>query len=272
MKILYLGDVVGKAGRNAVYAQLPGLRKRLSPDCVIVNVENAAHGFGVTAKICAEMLKAGADVMTTGNHAWDQRDMLSQIGSQDRLLRPANFPDGTPGKGSLVFPARNGRKVAVVQVMGQVFMNPLDCPFATVDRFLNRHALKTGAVDAVVIDIHGEATSEKMAMGHACDGRASLVIGSHSHIPTADGQILPGGTAYQTDAGMCGDYDSVIGMKKDVPLRKFKTKLPQGRFEPAEGPATLCGVFCEADDKTGLARRIEPVRIGGRLKGSWPVG
>ena len=277
MKLLYLGDVVGKAGRNVVYAELPGLRKRLSPDCVIVNVENAAHGFGVTAKICADMLEAGVDVMTTGNHTWDQREMLTQIDSQDRLLRPANFPDGTPGRGSLVFSTRNGRKVAVIQVMGRVFMDPLECPFTATDRFLNRHALKTGTpgtpgtIDAVVVDIHGEATSEKMALGHVCDGRASLVVGSHSHIPTADAQILPGGTAYQTDAGMCGDYDSVIGMKKDVPIRRFRTKLPQGRFEPAEGPATLCGVFCEADDRTGLARRIEPVRIGGRLKGSWPV-
>ena len=273
MKLLYLGDVIGKAGRDAVYAELPGLRKRLSPDGVIVNVENAAHGFGITAKICAQMLDAGVDVMTTGNHVWDQRDMLIEIESQDRLLRPANFPDGTPGQGGLVFATRTGRKVAVIQVMGRVFMDPLECPFAAVDRFLNRHGLKTGkgAVAAVVVDIHGEATSEKMAMGHDCDGRASLVVGSHSHIPTADAQILPGGTAYQTDAGMCGDYDSVIGMKKDVPIRKFKTRLPQGRFEPAEGPATLCGVFCEVDDATGLARRIEPVRIGGRLKGSWPV-
>ena len=185
MKLLYLGDVVGKTGRDAVYAELPGLRKRLSLECVIVNVENAAHGFGVTAKICAEMLAAGVDVMTAGNHTWDQREMLTQIDSQDRLLRPANFPDGTPGRGSLVFPTRSGRKVAVIQVMGRVFMDPLECPFATVDRFLNRHTLKAGAatVDAVVVDIHGEATSEKMAMGHACDGRASLVVGSHSHIP-----------------------------------------------------------------------------------------
>lgn len=264
MRLLYLGDVVGRSGREAALAALPGLRERLKLDFVVVNGENAAHGFGITAKICDEFYAAGVDVLTTGNHAWDQREILSHIESEPRLLRPLNFPRGTPGRGSGVYGATRGRKVLVMQVMGRLFMDPLDDPFAAVEAEFARHRLG-GTVDAVIVDVHAEASSEKMGLGHTCDGRASLVVGSHSHIPTADGQILPGGTAFQSDAGMCGDYDSVIGMKKDAAIARFVRKIPGERLTPAEGPATVCGVFVETDDRTGLARRIAPLRLGGRL-------
>lgn len=270
MRILHLGDIVGRSGRDAVVETLPDLRVRLALDFVIVNVENAAHGFGVTQAICDAVLEAGADVLTTGNHVWDQREALVHIEREPRLLRPLNFPDGTPGKGVGLFPTRSGKQVLVMNAMGRVFMDALDDPFAAVDRELSAAPLREVA-DAIVVDFHADATSEKMAMGHFCDGRASLVIGTHSHVPTADAQVLPGGTAYQTDAGACADYDSVIGMDKAEPLRRFTTKIPQGRFEPANGPASVCGVLVETDDATGLARRIEPVRVGGRLKEAWPA-
>lgn len=265
MRLLFLGDVVGRAGRTAVIAALPELRAQLEVDFAVVNGENAAGGFGITEKIAGELLNAGADVISGGNHSWDQREALVFIEREQRLLRPANYPPGTPGRGAGLFEARDGRRVLVVNVMGRVFMEPLDDPFAAVADQLAACPLGAGA-DAIIIDIHAEATSEKMAMGHFADGRASLVVGTHSHVPTADAQILPGGTAYQTDAGMCGDYDSVIGMDKDEPLNRFTRKVPGGRFQPAEGPATVCGVLVETDDATGLAVSIEPVRVGGRLK------
>ena len=248
----------------AVIDALPGLRARLDLDFVVVNGENAAGGFGITETIAAELLDAGADAISGGNHSWDQREALVFIEREPRLLRPANYPAGTPGRGAGLFEVSGGRRVLVVNVLGRVFMEPLDDPFAVVDAQLAACPLGEAA-DAVIVDIHAEATSEKMAMGHFADGRASLVVGTHSHVPTADAQILPGGTGYQTDAGMCGDYNSVIGMDKDEPLNRFTRKLPGGRFSPAEGPATVCGVFVETDDATGLARHIEPVRLGGRL-------
>lgn len=269
MRLLFLGDIVGRSAREAVLDRLPGLRTTLGLDFVAVNGENAAGGFGITAEICDALFDAGADVITTGNHAWDQREALVHIEREPRLLRPRNFPAGTPGKGAGLFETARGGRVLVINAMGRVFMDPLDDPFAAVEAELVACPLGD-AVDAIVVDFHGEATSEKMAMGHFCDGRASLVVGTHSHVPTADAQILPGGTAYQTDAGMCGDYDSVIGMEKDEPLNRFLRKIPRARFSPALGPATLCGVFIETDRQTGLARRIEPVRLGGRLKGALP--
>lgn len=269
MRLLYLGDVVGRSGREAVVEALPSLRDTLRLDFVALNGENAAHGFGITAKICEEFFAAGVDVVTTGNHAWDQREAWPHFDSEPRLLRPMNFPRGTPGRGAGVFAATRGRKVLVLQVMGRLFMDPLDDPFAAVETELARHRLGA-TVDAVIVDVHGEATSEKMAFGHICDGRASLVVGSHSHVPTADAQILGGGTAYQTDAGMCGDYDSVIGMKKEAAIHRFVRKIPGERLSPAEGEATVCGVFVETDDRTGLARRVGPVRIGGRLPPAMP--
>lgn len=269
MRLLYCGDVMGRSGRDAVIAQVPELRRRLALDFVVVNGENAAHGFGLTARICQDFYAAGVDVVTTGNHVWDQREIIAYIDGDPRLLRPLNFPRGTPGRGAGVFEAPRGRKVMVVQVMGRLFMEALDDPFTALEAQLARHPMGAG-VDAVIVDVHCEATSEKMAVGHWCDGRASLVVGSHSHVPTADAQILPGGTAYLTDAGMCGDYDSVIGMRKETAIARFVRKVPGERLAPAEGEATLCAVFVETDDRTGLAFRVAPLRLGGRLAACWP--
>lgn len=264
MKILFCGDVMGRAGRDVVVEHLPELRRRLSLDFVVVNGENAAHGFGITAKICNELFEAGADVISTGNHVWDQREIIGQIDGLPRLLRPANFPSGTPGRGFGVYEATRGRKVLVINVMSRLFMDPLDDPFPVVEQALKLHPLG-GVVDAIVVDVHGEASSEKMAMAHAFDGRASLVVGTHTHVPTADTRIFTGGTAYQTDAGMCGDYDSVIGMQKQPAIDRFLRKMPGERLSPASGQADLCGVYIETDDSTGLARAASPVRIGGLL-------
>jgi 2',3'-cyclic-nucleotide 2'-phosphodiesterase len=269
MKILLCGDVVGRAGRAVVTAHVPTLRRTLGLDFVVVNGENAAAGFGITDKICAELYAAGVDAITTGNHVWDRREIIAYIPGDPRLLRPANFPRGTPGHGSHVFQLGDGRRVLLVNLMARLFMDALDDPFAAIEALIAEHRL--GEVDAAIVDFHGEATSEKMAMGHLLDGRVSLVVGTHSHVPTADAQILPGGTAYQTDAGMCGDYDSVIGMQKAAAIARFVTKMPGERLQVAEGPATLCGVVVETDDATGLARRIAPVRVGGRLSPTIPA-
>jgi 2',3'-cyclic-nucleotide 2'-phosphodiesterase len=269
MRILFLGDVIGKPGRDVISAELPRLKDQLDLDLVIVNGENAAGGFGLTRAISADFFALGIDVITTGNHWADQKEILSFIGDEDRVLRPANYPKGTPGRGANLYQTRKGERVLVINVMGRVFMDALDDPFASVEHELAACPLGEGA-DAIVVDVHAEATSEKMAMGHFCDGRASFVVGTHQHIPSADAQILPGGTAYQTDAGACADYDSVIGMEKYQPVQRFITKMNTGRFTPATGPATLCGVFVETNAK-GLATRIEPVRVGGRLKQALPV-
>ena len=272
MKILFLGDVVGVGGRKAVIEHVPVLRQKLGLDFVIVNGENAAHGFGITEKICHTFYDAGVDAVTSGNHIWDQREVMNTIDNDPRLLRPLNYPEGTPGRGVGIFEGQGGGRVMIVHPMGRLFMDPLDDPFAGVEKALANHRMgKGGTVDAIVVDVHAEATSEKMAMGHVCDGRVSLVVGTHSHVPTADAQVLPGGTAYQTDAGMCGDYDSVIGMKKDDAVARFTKKVPSGRLEPAEGEATLCGVYVETDPATGLARHVAPLRQGGRLGPAWPV-
>ncbi|MFC7333302.1 TIGR00282 family metallophosphoesterase [Rhodocista pekingensis] len=273
MRILFLGDIVGRSGREGVLRHLPALLKDLALDFVIANGENAAGGFGITEKIAAEFFAAGVDCITTGNHVWDQRELVSQIDRMPNLLRPINYPEGTPGRGFAVLPSKDRRrKVLVMNAMARVFMDPLDDPFAAVERVLRVHRMGPGGVDAAVLDFHGEATSEKMIMGHVLDGRVSLVVGTHSHVPTADLQILNGGTAYQTDAGMCGDYDSVIGMKKDAAIHKLVRRLPGERFTPAENDATVtvCGLFVETDDRTGLAARVEPLRLGGRLKPAMP--
>ncbi|HKD24014.1 MAG TPA: TIGR00282 family metallophosphoesterase [Rhizomicrobium sp.] len=269
MRILFIGDIIGRPGRDVVAQELPRLREALSLDFVVINGENLAGGFGVTRATANEMFALGVDVITTGNHWLDQREVLSFIDHDDRVLRPRNYPPGTPGKGAGLFETRKGERVLVVNIMGRVFMEALDDPFAAAEAELAACPLGEGA-DAVIVDIHAEATSEKMAMGHFCDGRASLVVGTHSHVPTADAQILPGGTAYQTDAGACADYDSVIGMEKFEPLQRFTKKMSTSRFTPATGPATLCGVFVATDSK-GLASHIEPVRVGGRLRPSLPT-
>ncbi|HEY4165075.1 MAG TPA: TIGR00282 family metallophosphoesterase [Dongiaceae bacterium] len=269
MRLLFCGDLVGRAGRDVVVEHLPGLRRELGLDLVIANAENAAGGFGITQKICNDLYAAGVDCVTTGNHVWDQKETVGFIGGDPRLLRPVNFPAGTPGKGSGIYQTARGKKVMVANIMGRLFMDALDDPFHAADQLTKAHIMG-GNVDAVVIDFHAEATSEKMAMGHFLDGRVSLVVGTHTHVPTADTMILPGGTAYQTDAGMCGDYDSVIGMEKATPVARFVRKLPTERLSAAQGPATLCGVFVETDDTSGLARRIEPVRVGGKLSQALP--
>jgi len=263
VKLLFLGDLVGRTGRDAAIRCLPALRAHFAPDIVVVNGENAAGGFGITAKICAELFEAGVDVITGGNHSWDQKEILGQIDREPRLLRPINYPDGTPGRGAGVFQTRSGAKILVTNVMGRVYMDPLDDPFAAMDKLMGQYRLGA-SVDAVLVDVHAETTSEKMAMAHFLDGRASLVVGTHTHVPTADAQILPAGTAFQADAGMCGDYDSVIGMDKAEPVRRFRRKTPGERFGPAAGPGTVCGVLAETG-KDGRAIRIEPVRVGPRL-------
>jgi metallophosphoesterase (TIGR00282 family) len=267
MNILFLGDIIGRPGRDVVHAELPRLRDRLKLDFVIANGENAAGGFGLTRAIAEEFFGIGIDSISTGNHWADQKEILTYIDGEDRVLRPTNYPPGTPGRGANLYQTPGGN-ILVINAMGRVFMDALDDPFAGVDRELNACPLREGA-DAIVVDFHAEATSEKMAMGHFCDGRASLVVGTHQHVPTADAQILPGGTAFQADAGACADYDSVIGMDKSEPLQRFTRKMSSQRFAPATGPATLCGVFVQTGPK-GLATRIEPVRVGGRLKQALP--
>ena len=270
MRLLFLGDLVGRSGRVAVVEALPGLRERYRADFVVVNGENAAGGFGITEAILTELLDAGADVVTTGNHVFDQRETLVFIERTERLLRPINYPPGTPGRGAGLYKASNGADVLVVNAQGRVFMADLDDPFRAVDRELEACPLKTGA-DAILIDFHAEATSEKQALAHYVDGRASAVIGTHTHGPTADEQILDRGTAYISDAGMCGDFHSVLGMDKEEPIQRFLTKIPNARFQPALGEATICGVGIEIDDQTGLARAIAPVRLGGRLSQTEPA-
>jgi metallophosphoesterase (TIGR00282 family) len=270
MRILFIGDIVGRSGRAVVLKLLPGLVRDWKLDFVAINGENAAGGFGITEAIYNELVDAGADAITLGNHAWDQKEALVFIERAPKLIRPVNYPAGTPGRGAAMIEGRTGARVLVVNVMGRIFMDPLDDPFAAIERELAACALKRTA-DAIIIDMHGEATSEKQAMGHFCDGRASLVVGTHTHAPTADHQILPGGTGYISDVGMSGDYDSVIGMAKDEPLNRFVRKIPSGRFEPALGEATLCALAVETDDVTGLARRIGAVRLGGRLEEARPA-
>ena len=270
MRILFIGDIVGRSGRAVLLERLPRLVRDWQLDFVAVNGENAAGGFGITEMIYQEFVDAGADVVTGGNHSWDQKEALVFIERAPKLLRPINFPAGTPGRGVALIEAKNGARVLVVNAMGRIFMDPLDDPFVAVERELAACPLKQSA-DAIIVDIHAEATSEKQAMGHFCDGRASLVVGTHTHAPTADHQILPHGTAFVSDVGMTGDYDSVIGMDKEEPLTRFLRKISGARFEPAMGPATLCGLAVETDDATGLARRVAAVRLGGRLEAAQPT-
>ena len=269
MRILFLGDIVGRAGREAVLREVPRLRRAHGLDAVVVNGENAAAGFGITPAICQQLYEGGVDCITTGNHVWDQREIVGAIDADKRLLRPINFPEGTPGSGVAVLTTEKAGKLLVVNAMARLFMEPLDDPFAAVRKLLA--SVRMGVdVAAILVDFHGEATSEKMAMGHYCDGQVSLVVGTHSHVPTADLQILPGGTAYQSDAGMCGDYDSVIGMNKASATDRFVRKIRAERLSPAEGEGTVCGLIVETSAKTGLAVRAAPVRVGGRLSPTEP--
>ena len=268
MKILFLGDVMGRAGRKAIAARLPELKRAWALDFVVVNGENATGGMGLTGAHAQGFFEAGADVVTLGDHAFDQRDMLKSIEAEPRIIRPLNYAKTAPGVGARLFTAANGKRVFVAQALGQVFMKrPFDDPFSALDAALKAAPLGQAA-DAVIVDFHAEVTSEKMAMGHWLDGRASLVVGTHTHVPTADARILAKGTACLTDAGMCGDYNSVIGMEPLEPMRRFLTGMSKGRFTPAVGEATLSGVYIETEK--GKATRIEPVRIGGLLQQQGP--
>jgi len=271
MRFAFFGDVVGRAGRDALSDHLPGLKRQLDLEFVIINAENASAGFGLSENSARQLFDAGADCLTLGNHSWDQKEALTYIVREPRLIRPINYPPlaDAPGRGANLFETRTGKRILVMNVLGLVHMASMDDPFAAVDKQLEACPLGLAA-DAIVVDMHCEATSEKMAMGHFCDGRATLVVGTHTHVPTADSQILPGGTAFQTDAGACADYDSIIGMDKEEPLRRFTTRIGKERYRPASGPATICGVYVESDDRTGLATRISPIRLGGRLSQTVP--
>lgn len=257
---------MGRSGRDGLATHLPSIKERLKPDVVIANVENSAAGFGVTLKMAQDFYALGLDCLTTGNHVWGQKELVSTIDREPRLLRPLNYPEGTPGRGFYIHTLPDRRKILIVNVMARLFMEPvLDDPFVVAEKLMSQHRLGQ-SVQAIFVDFHGEASSEKMAFGHVFDGRISAMVGTHTHIPTADEQILPKGTAYMTDSGMCGDYDSVIGMKKELAIWKFTRKIPGERLSPAEGDATVCGSFIITNDATGLAQSIEPIRIGGRLK------
>lgn len=267
MRILFLGDIVGKSGRNAVceYVKTRKLSKKI--DCVIANGENSAHGFGIRQNICDQLFQAGIDVITLGNHTFDQKDDLPMYDREKRLIRPLNYPKNTPGHGYFVHEISSiGRKVLVVNVMGRIFMEQNDDPIIALEELLKLYRLRNN-VDAIVIDIHAEATAEKVAYARYFDGRISAVIGTHTHVPTADAQILKGGTALLTDAGMCGDYNSVIGMDDDASIRRFTQKISMfAKMSPAGGTATVCGALLEIDNITGFTRDIKTIRVGGFLR------
>jgi 2',3'-cyclic-nucleotide 2'-phosphodiesterase len=261
MNFLFLGDIVGRSGRDIVLSELPKVKVKEEIDFVIVNGENAAGGYGITKKICDELFSVGVDVITSGNHIWDQKETADFISAEKRLLRPLNFMEGTPGSGCEIYPLKNNKRVAVINIMGNVYMKKADDVFNCIS--LKLQSLKLSKdVDFIIVDIHAEITSEKMAMGHYLDGQVTLVVGTHSHVPTYDFRILNHGTAYQTDAGMCGDYDSVIGMNKDAALKKFLKQPNLERLSPALGKGTLSGIKVIADEKTGLAKDIKPITIG----------
>jgi metallophosphoesterase (TIGR00282 family) len=266
MRILFVGDVIGRAGRQAIRTHLPSCISRWRVDLTIVNGENAADaGFGITRPIYDEILAAGADAVTLGNHSWNRKEALQFIDDCPRLVRPINYLAGTPGTGAVLIEAKNGRRALVINALGRLFMEPVEDPFCRIAAELDANPLGR-AVQATIVDFHCEATGEKHAAGHFCDGRASLVVGTHTHTPSADDRILPGGTAFITDVGMTGDYNSIVGMAREEPLRRFTTGIPLGRFEPASGEATLCAVLVETDERSGLALSIAPIRIGGCLK------
>lgn len=269
MRILFIGDIFGRSGREALEKHLPQLRGKLKPDVVIVNGENAAHGIGITAKMCEEFYALKVDCITTGNHVWDQREIIPYIARDEKLLRPANYPPTSPGKGHYKFTLSDGRKILIINAMCRVFMDQIDDPFRVVNEIVSSEKLGQ-SVQAIFLDLHGEASSEKMSMGHYLDGRISALVGTHTHIPTADCHIMVGGTGYQTDAGMTGDYDSVIGVRKDIPVQKFVNKMPGEKMIPSGGEATLCGTFIITDDETGLCKAIEPIRVGPRLHNTIP--
>ncbi len=271
MRIVFIGDIYGRSGREALEKHLPTIKKELRPDIVIVNADNATNGRGVSSKHVEEMYEWGVNCITGGDHIWDQRAIIPYIGRDEKLLRPINFPQNTPGNGHYKYQTQDGRTCLVIHALGRVFIkNPLNDPFEAVKKLVDENPMGR-AVDSIFVDFHAEATSEKMAMAQYLDGKITAVIGTHTHIPTADTHILANGTAYQTDAGMTGDYDSVIGARKDVPIQQFTTGVPGEKMIPASGKATLCGCLIISNDKTGKAQSIEPIRIGGVLPDVMPA-
>ncbi len=261
MKFLFIGDIVGKSAREKVRENISLLKKKYNPDVIIANAENATGGYGISKKDAKDLLSAGLDVLTLGNHAWDQREMLTFIEECPKIVRALNYPKGVPGKGYYKLELVNGKKIVVVQIMLRLFMNvSLDDPFSSIKNFLLSEKMGS-TCDSILIDLHGEATSEKNAFAHFVDGSVSAVLGTHTHIPTSDNSILPKGTAYQTDVGMTGNYNSVIGMDIENPIHGFtKGYRAEGRFSPAKGPVTLCGVFVQTDDQSGLAKEIITIK------------
>ncbi len=266
MNILILGDVMGPSGVKAIKKNLPDIIKKKKIDFVVLNGENAGDkGVGITKKIFEEFLSVGVDVITTGNHVWDEKEAIEFISKNIRLLRPANLIEGSPGNGMGIYKAKNKKKVAVLNLMGNVFMKKCQDVFQEAQKFIKNIKLKENA-DFIIVDMHGEITSEKMAMGHFLDGKVTMIVGTHTHVPTSDHRVMEKGTAYQTDLGMCGDYNSVIGMNKENSLKKFLRDPSAKHHFPALGDATISGLIVSADEKTGLANKVEPIILGGSLQ------
>ncbi|OGW36870.1 MAG: metallophosphoesterase [Nitrospirae bacterium RBG_13_39_12] len=257
MKVLFIGDIVGKVGRTTSKALIPTVVDRYKVDLVIANGENAAGGFGITDKTANEIFSSGAHIITTGNHVWDKKEFISQISKEDRVLRPLNYPPGTPGYGSILYTLHNGKKAAVIDLSGRVFMSNIDCPFRTAKDEVEKLGKLT---KVVIIDFHAEATSEKIAFGYFMDGKVSAVIGTHTHVQTADEKILPGGTAYITDVGMTGPYNSIIGIEKEQIIQRFLTNMPT-RFETAKGDGIFSAIVLEIDDKTGKCTALQRLQL-----------
>lgn len=261
MKIIYCGDVVGRPGREAVLKNIPALKEKYKPDSIVVNAENAAHGFGLTPGIARDFFDAGVDAIVTGNHVWDQKEIVPYLDECKKIIRPLNYPDGTPGRGSCEIELPSGKKLVVAQVMGRAFMEALDCPAQALDKLLKNYRLGGNAA-AILVDVHAEATAEKLSLGYYLDGKVSVVAGTHTHVPTADDRILPKGTAYITDVGMCGNYNSVLGFEIEGPISRLCRKHPGERLIPASGEGTLYGIYVETDNNSGLATKIEQIVCG----------
>lgn len=260
MRIIYLGDVVARPGREAVLSNISKLRELYQFDVLIVNSDNAAHGFGVTPGICREFFEKGVTAIVTGDHVWNQREIIPFLNDCKQIIRPLNYPEDLPGKGAREIELANGKRILIVEVVGRLFMEAVDCPVQVMDKLLKNYTLGRN-IEAIFVDIHAEATAEKISFGHYLDGRVSAVIGSHTHVPTSDAVILPKGTAYLTDAGMCGDYSGVIGFEKEEPMARLARRFTGGRLVPGKGNGTLCGVFIETDDKSGKAIKIETIKL-----------
>lgn len=260
LKIIYCGDVVGRAGRDAIINNLQKMRIRYKADVIIVNVENSAHGFGVTPGIAREFLEKGCDVLTTGNHVWQQKEIIPFLDECKKIIRPLNYPDTSAGRGAAIFELPDGRKILVTQVLGRVFMDSVDNPAFVLDKLLRNYTMGRN-IDAIFVDIHAESTSEKLSLGHYLDGKVSAVAGTHTHIPTSDAHILNNGTAYITDVGMCGNYDSVLGFEIQAPIDRLCQRYNGNRLEVCRSNGTVWGIIVETDDKTGLAKSIEQFSI-----------